>query len=181
MSDLGSWIWQSAGKSRGQIAGEEEAVRLNYAFPNDAGVAKLADAQDLKSWDSKESCGFDSHPRHQARQRVSAGHWSRTLQFRLAHAGQSPARTFALTHKVKKNEVRRQSSRVRELLAAWDPLPDSPPDEYDCLVDHVVSALHRGANASTLAKLIEDEFRDHFGSPVDPAAALSLAERIGEW
>ena len=30
-----------------------------------AGVAKLADAQDLKSWDSKESCGFDSRPRHQ--------------------------------------------------------------------------------------------------------------------
>ena len=29
-----------------------------------AGVAKLADAQDLKSWDSKESCGFDSRPRH---------------------------------------------------------------------------------------------------------------------
>ena len=29
-----------------------------------AGVAKLADAQDLKSWDLKGSCGFDSHPRH---------------------------------------------------------------------------------------------------------------------
>ena len=29
-----------------------------------AGVAKLADAQDLKSWDSKESWGFDSHPPH---------------------------------------------------------------------------------------------------------------------
>src|SRR6478672_10197508 len=30
-----------------------------------AGVAKLADAQDLKSWDRKRSCGFDSRPRHQ--------------------------------------------------------------------------------------------------------------------
>ena len=37
----------------------------NKALPGDAGVAKLADAQDLKSWDSKESCGFDSRPRHQ--------------------------------------------------------------------------------------------------------------------
>ena len=27
-------------------------------------MAKLADAQDLKSWDPKGSCGFDSHPRH---------------------------------------------------------------------------------------------------------------------
>jgi hypothetical protein len=28
-------------------------------------VAKLADAQDLKSWDRKRSCGFDPRPRHQ--------------------------------------------------------------------------------------------------------------------
>ncbi len=34
---------------------------------SDAGVAKLADAQDLKSWDSEESCGFDSRPRHSRR------------------------------------------------------------------------------------------------------------------
>jgi hypothetical protein len=30
-----------------------------------AGVAKLADARDLKSRDPQGSCGFDSHPRHQ--------------------------------------------------------------------------------------------------------------------
>ena len=30
-----------------------------------AEVAELADAQDLKSWDLKGSCGFDSRPRHQ--------------------------------------------------------------------------------------------------------------------
>jgi hypothetical protein len=30
-----------------------------------AGVAKLADAQDLKSWVRKRTCGFDSRPRHQ--------------------------------------------------------------------------------------------------------------------
>ena len=29
-----------------------------------AGVAKLADAQDLKSWVRKRTCGFDSRPRH---------------------------------------------------------------------------------------------------------------------
>ena len=28
-------------------------------------MAKLADAQDLKSWDPQGSCGFDSRPRHQ--------------------------------------------------------------------------------------------------------------------
>ena len=30
-----------------------------------AGVAKLADAQDLKSWVPKGTCGFDPRPRHQ--------------------------------------------------------------------------------------------------------------------
>ena len=80
-----------------------------------------------------------------------------------------------------KNEVRRQSSRVREIVSAWDAIPGSPPDEYDYLVDHVVSALQRGADVPTLAKLIEDEFRDHFGMPVDHQAALLLAERIGDW
>lgn len=29
-----------------------------------AGVAELADAQDLKSCDPKGSCGFDPRPRH---------------------------------------------------------------------------------------------------------------------
>jgi hypothetical protein len=29
-----------------------------------AGVAELADAQDLKSWAPQGACGFDSHPRH---------------------------------------------------------------------------------------------------------------------
>ena len=80
-----------------------------------------------------------------------------------------------------KNEVRRQSSCVREIVSAWDAIPGSRPDEYDCLVDHIVSALHRGADVPTLAKLIEDEFRDHFGKPVDLQAALLLAERIGDW
>src|SRR6476659_8584875 len=33
-------------------------------LPPCAGVAELADAQDLKSWVPKGACGFDSRPRH---------------------------------------------------------------------------------------------------------------------
>jgi hypothetical protein len=61
----------------------------------------------------------------------------------LARVGQSQQVTTM------KNEVRRQSSRVREIVSAWDAIPGSPPDEYDCLVDHVVSALQRGADVPT--------------------------------
>ena len=35
-------------------------------------MAKLADAQDLKSWDPKWSCGFDPHPRHQLFRKFSS-------------------------------------------------------------------------------------------------------------
>ena len=38
--------------------------RVNYRFHSQAGVAELADAQDLKSWVRKRACGFDSRPRH---------------------------------------------------------------------------------------------------------------------
>ena len=41
-----------------------------------AGVAKLADAQDLKSWDRKRSCGFDPRPRHQPSARQATDMWS---------------------------------------------------------------------------------------------------------
>ena len=44
---------------------------------SDAGVAKLADAQDLKSWVAQAACGFDSRPRHftlaSARVRAAGG------------------------------------------------------------------------------------------------------------
>ena len=52
-----------------------EASAERYTEPTRAGVAKLADAQDLKSWDPKGSCGFDSHPRHHDPSRG----WSRRL------------------------------------------------------------------------------------------------------
>jgi hypothetical protein len=35
-----------------------------HALNNHAGVAELADAQDLKSWVPQGACGFDARPRH---------------------------------------------------------------------------------------------------------------------
>jgi hypothetical protein len=45
-------------------AREKPGNRVNYTFHSHAGVAELADAQDLKSCDAKASCGFDPRPRH---------------------------------------------------------------------------------------------------------------------
>ena len=42
-----------------------DKIRKFRSPSTDAGVAKLADAQDLKSWVRKRTCGFDPRPRHQ--------------------------------------------------------------------------------------------------------------------
>ena len=64
----------------------------------EAGVAELADAQDLKSCGGKTSCRFDSGPRHQI-----AG-WS-SLEARRAHnpevVGSNPTPASIITLKLK--------------------------------------------------------------------------------
>ena len=56
----------SAVRHVSRSACDNDARKPNHtnSFSEYAGVAKLADAQDLKSWDSQGSCGFDSRPRH---------------------------------------------------------------------------------------------------------------------
>jgi hypothetical protein len=83
--------------------------------------------------------------------------------------------------KHRKADIRRQQTRVRQLLNEWDPLAGSAADEYDCLVDGVVSALHRGAGTSDLADLICSEFDSHFGVPVAREEAISVSSRILLW
>ena len=60
---------RGSGVSQGQITGTKRprapSRPRKLLIPLQAGVAKLADAQDLKSWDPQGSCGFDSHLRHQ--------------------------------------------------------------------------------------------------------------------
>jgi hypothetical protein len=80
-----------------------------------------------------------------------------------------------------KDRIRTETSHVREVLNEWNPIPGSPRDEYDCLVDHIVSALHRGVDAPGLAKVIESEFEDHFGLPVERGAAQSVARTLTDW
>jgi hypothetical protein len=52
----------TTGATRG--GGQCLPVEFNCLTGSPAGVAKLADAQDLKSWVAQAACGFDSRPRH---------------------------------------------------------------------------------------------------------------------
>jgi hypothetical protein len=58
-----------------------------------AGVAELADAQDLKSWVAQAACGFDSRPRHQILRKSSG---SRDQRRRPASAVWSTAPVLSL-------------------------------------------------------------------------------------
>jgi hypothetical protein len=82
------------------------------------------------------------------------------------------------SNKSVKRQVRNEADHVRGLLLEWAAIPGSPTDEYDCLVDRVVSAMHRGVDAEGLADLIQAEFREHFGLDVDRSPAWRAAQRI---
>jgi hypothetical protein len=64
-------------------------------------------------------------------------------------------------------------------LSDWDPISGSPSDEYDCLVDKVISALTRGVRSEAqLADLILEELHDHFGLSVGRPDVEAVATRI---
>ena len=65
-----SW---AGGWSRGGHAGRASRARTCERLVADAGVAKLADARDLKSRAPEGACGFDPHPRQSLR-----GQWVHT-------------------------------------------------------------------------------------------------------
>jgi len=71
--------------------------------------------------------------------------------------------------------------QIRNFFNDWDPIPGSPDDEYDCVVDGVVTALHRGASAEELAHLISSKFAEHIGMPVQFVEVVDISERIRAW
>lgn len=58
---------------------------------------------------------------------------------------------------------------LRDLLNEWDPIgvADVAHDEYDCLIEPLLSMLAGGARRAEIAEYLRSELRDHFG--LDPA------------
>ena len=83
----------------------------------------------------------------------------------------------------RRKRIKTEAAAVRAILNAWDPITGgfSPADEYDCLVDHIVSVLHRGATEEERSKLITSEFADHFGAPVADPDVSRVAKEIWTW
>ena len=71
---------------------------------------------------------------------------------------------------------------MRAILVAWDPLGDSPEDEYDCLVDHIVSELHNGQTQEhDIATVISSELQQHFGVTASAEGTVKVAGQIAAY
>jgi hypothetical protein len=78
----------------------------------------------------------------------------------------------------RRRRLRRQEKEVRAALAAWDPIPGSPEDEYDCLIWPSIKRLDAGAERDDLADWLSDELRDHFGLASSRAETGPVAQRL---
>ena len=84
--------------------------------------------------------------------------------------------------KAYKQELRDEESAVRAILNEWSPITgvpeDEAPDEYDCLVDKVLSLLHKElCTEAEVHTLIVGELTDHFGIQ-PPADTPEVAHRL---
>lgn len=78
---------------------------------------------------------------------------------------------------------------LRQLFNEWDPIgvyhfdedDDLPPDEYDCQIGPLLSALRAGHDAQRIADSLRLQLKNHFG--LDPANSNpeAFAERLLNW
>ena len=86
------------------------------------------------------------------------------------------------------NDTQRKAHRDRRgelltLLNGWDPAEllaaGAPRDEYDCVVDKLLSELSRGACKEDIARFLESEINEHFG--VAPKETALFATKAVTW
>lgn len=81
-----------------------------------------------------------------------------------------------------KKRIKAEASAIRNILNAWDPIAGSPADEYECLVDAIVSALHAGRTSpKDIASLIASELKGHFGITAPEIEVAKVAASIATY
>jgi hypothetical protein len=85
-----------------------------------------------------------------------------------------------------KHSIRQQFKKYEADMRALfrehcDPLPLTPDDEYDCLIDQVLSLLERETTQAEVEKLVSSEFSNHFGLTVDPNETIKVSSEIIKW
>lgn len=74
-------------------------------------------------------------------------------------------------------------SGLRSLLLEWNPIgpSDIPEDEYDCMIDPLLSKLQAGAGQSEVDAYLRHELVEHFGMSLTQTNPGDAAERIVSW
>ena len=69
---------------------------------------------------------------------------------------------------------------VRTILNEdWDPLPGSPINEYDSIVDRIIPLLKAGADLSAVTAVL-NAFEENLGDTIDLAAQQTTVERLSK-
>jgi hypothetical protein len=78
----------------------------------------------------------------------------------------------------RRRRLRRAEADVRAVLVAWDPIPGSPDDEYDCLIWPSIKRLDAGVQRDDLADWLSAELVNHFGLASGRAETRPVAQRL---
>jgi hypothetical protein len=74
---------------------------------------------------------------------------------------------------------------LRTLLHGWDPIgvvaSGYPGDEYEGLIDPLLTRLGHGAHARQLEEYLAHELRDHFGVEPDETVVAEFVRRVVDW
>lgn len=77
----------------------------------------------------------------------------------------------------KRKAIRGWRDQLLTLVNGWDPAGSlaagAPRDEYDFLIDKLLSLLSQDATAEEVAQFLESEISGHFGSTPDDAAQFA--------
>lgn len=74
--------------------------------------------------------------------------------------------------------IKSESREIRKILNEWNLIPLSPEDEYDCLVNQIISELHKGSSEGTIELFIRREIIDHFGIKVEENNIKEVSAKI---
>jgi len=86
-------------------------------------------------------------------------------------------------HSHQRREFRTEERAIRAIVKRHmgDAFLEAPEDEFDCLVHHIIGALHRGDPADAVARLIHHEMVDHFGLKTSTGWAFKVAQESMDW
>jgi hypothetical protein len=87
-----------------------------------------------------------------------------------------------MMRKAERHTLSARRDELRRLINAWDPIGlltlGAPSDEYECLVDGILSRLQRNGSAAELAAFLDRHLADHFGVEFIPGVSAEFVARL---